>query len=53
VEIIETVAPDKIRRHGDEPMKTNTAASPVEGLAPAGKFHGGSFGVSGTPPVAM
>jgi len=23
-----------------------------DGLAPAGKFLGGSFGVSGTPPVA-
>ena len=35
-----------------EPMKTNTTASPVGGLTPAGTFHGGSFGVSGTPPVA-
>jgi len=40
------------RRHVHEPMKTNTTASPVVGLAPAGEFHGGSFGVSGTPPVA-
>jgi hypothetical protein len=34
-------------------MKTNTTASPVGGLAPAGRFHGGSFGVSGTPPGAV
>jgi hypothetical protein len=33
-------------------MKTNTTASPVGGLTPAGTFHGGSFGVSGTLPVA-
>jgi hypothetical protein len=24
-----------------------------DGLAPAGRFLGGSFGVSGTPPVAQ
>lgn len=36
-----------------EPMKTNTTASPLGGLAPAGEFHGGSFGVSGTPPGAV
>jgi hypothetical protein len=33
-------------------MKTNTTASSVGELAPAGRFHGGSFGVSGTPPGA-
>jgi hypothetical protein len=30
----------------------NTAANLELAFAPAGRFHGGSFGVSGTPPGA-
>jgi len=32
--------------------RTNTAANSELEFAPAGEFHGGSFGVSGTPPDA-
>ena len=32
--------------------RTNTAANSELEFAPAGRFHGGSFGVSGTPPGA-
>ena len=32
--------------------RTNTAANSELEFAPAGEFHGGSFGVSGTPPGA-
>ena len=44
---LQRVRPRRLRQ-----KRTNTAANSELEFAPAGEFHGGSFGVSGTPPGA-